>query len=329
MKRLRLFRRLLFPLFLLAVLLVLATTGYMVLEQFRFIEALYMAVITIGSVGFLEVRPLSDEGRILTMSIITLNIGIFTYFITLLSRHFYDPEFINRYKLLKMQEKIDRLTGHVVICGFGRNGRESAQVLYDNNIPFVVLEEKNRLEADLPFEVPYFLIADATKDEGLLLGGITRARAIITTLPVDADNLFVVLTARQLNPRITIISRASLDSSVGKLKIAGANNVIMPDKIGGAHMATLVIQPDVVEMLSLMSTRSNTEFRIAELVVPRNILLAELDLWKNTNCTVLGIKNLQNSYDINPPVNYQVSAGESLIVMGSDEQIGRASALIA
>ena len=94
-------------------------------------------------------------------------------------------------------------------------------------------------------------------------------------------------------------------------------------------MATLVIQPDVVEMLSLMSTRSNTEFRIAELVVPRNLMLAELDLWKKTSCTVLGIKNLHNNYDINPPVNYQVSAGESLIVMGSDEQIGRALALIA
>ena len=329
MKRLKLFRKLMLPLFLLGLLLILATSGYILIEDFRFIEALYMAVITIGSVGFLEVRPLSDVGRIFTIAIITLNIGIFSYFITLLSRYFFDSEFLTRYKQLKMQDKINQLSGHVVICGFGRNGRESAQVLHDNRIPFVVLEEKNRPEGNLPFEVPYFLIADATKDEGLLLGGITRARAIITTLPVDADNLFVVLTARQLNPDVTIISRASLDSSVGKLKIAGANNVIMPDKIGGAHMATLVIQPDVVEMLSLMSTRSSTDFRIAELVVKRNVLLADLDLWKQTNCTVLGVKNRQNNYDINPPANYQVSTGESLIVMGSDLQIERASALMS
>ena len=176
--------------------------------------------------------------------------------------------------------------------------------------------------------MPYYIKGDGTQDEILLAAGIKNARALITTLPVDADNLFVVLTAKQLNPAITIISRASQDSSVSKLKIAGANNVIMPDKIGGTHMATLVLQPDVVELLTIMSTRSNSEFRIAELVTNKNILLSDLDLWNKTNCTILGIKNAEKNYDINPPANYQMNAGESLIVMGSDEQIAKATLML-
>jgi len=191
-----------------------------------------------------------------------------------------------------------------------------------------VLEEKNELEPDLEFKVTYFMKGDATKDEVLMEAGIKNARALITTLPVDADNLFVVLTAKQLNPGVKVISRASQDSSVKKLKIAGADNVIMPDKIGGAHMATLVMLPDVVEMLSIMSTQNNENFRIAEILSNKEISLGELDLWSKTNCTLLGIKNPGNHYTINPGNHYTINPGERLIVMGSDEQISEAVRLI-
>ena len=131
-----------------------------------------------------------------------------------------------------------------------------------------------------------------------------------------------------LNPAVKVISRASQDSSVKKLKIAGADNVIMPDKIGGAHMATLVMLPDVVEMLSIMSTQNNKHFRIAEIQSNKNISLGELDLWSKTNCTLLGIKNPGNHYTINPGAAYHINAGERLIVMGSDEQIENAKKLV-
>jgi voltage-gated potassium channel len=180
------------------------------------------------------------------------------------------------------------------------------------------------LEKDMDFDVVYFMKGDATKDEVLNEAGIKNARAIITTLPIDADNLFVVLTAKQLNPGIKIISRASKDSSIKKLKIAGADNVIMPDKIGGAHMATLVMLPDVVELLSIMSTKNNTEFRVEEIKASNDLLLSELDLWKQTGCTILGIKNEANNYTLNPPGNYHLNAGERIIVMGSEEQIALA-----
>ncbi len=216
----------------------------------------------------------------------------------------------------------------MIICGLGRNGRESAQILHNNNIPFVVIESKDDLELDGKFKIDYLVKGNATSDETLLESGIKRAKAIITTLPVDADNLFLVLTAKQLNPYIKVISRASVNSSVQKLKIAGADNVIMPDKIGGAHMATLVLQPDVTELLSIMSTTSNPSFRMMELPVGINISLEELDLWKKTHCSIIGLKKKNNSYLINPSPAHTISDGDRLIVMGSDEQIEKAGKMV-
>lgn len=328
MKRLQLFKGLLQPLLLLNGLILAGTIGYMLIEKYSFLEGLFMTVITIASVGFNEVRPLSEAGQIFTIILILVNLGLFTYFITLLSRYFFDMELVKKYKLIKMENSIQKLQNHVIICGFGRNGKESAQVLHDNKIPFVVLESKADLDTDLPFAVKYFLKGDATKDETLLEAGINNAKAIIITLPVDADNLFVVLTAKQLNPNITIITRASQDSSIKKLKIAGASNVIMPDKIGGAHMATLVMLPDVVELISIMSTKNNSDFRVAELKTQKSIALNELDLWKKTNCTILGIKDATGHYTINPSSSYQINPGQSMIVMGSDAQIENAKKLV-
>ena len=309
-------------------LTLVGTFSYMLIEHYSFIEALYMTVITVASVGFGEVKPLSNAGRIFTIFLIIVNLGLFTYFITWLSRYFFDVEFLKQYKLINMESKIQHLNNHVIICGFGRNGKESAQVLFDNKIPFVVVEAKNDLKPNLNFDVPHFIKGDATKDEVLQEAGIANARALIATLPVDADNLFVVLTAKQLNPNLKIISRASQDTSVNKLKIAGASNVIMPDKIGGAHMATLIMIPDVVELLSIMGTKSNSAFRVAELKAKRATTLTELDLWKKTNCTILAIKDDEGNYTINPASDYCVNPGERVIVMGSDEQINEAKKIV-
>jgi voltage-gated potassium channel len=327
LKRLNYFQGLLIPVMLFIVLLFVSTAGYMLIEHYSFFDALYMTVITIGTVGYMEVHPLSDAGRIFTIFIILINIGAFTFFVTYLTRYLLDGEFIRTYKQMKMDNAIQQLRNHVIICGFGRNGTESAHVLSENGIPYVVVEEKNELPDDLPFTVPFFMKGDATKDETLKEAGIDHARAIIATMPIDADNLFMVLTARQLNPNITIISRASQDSSVSKLKIAGANNVIMPDKIGGAQMATLVLNPDVQEMISIMATRNNDQFQLIEMIATKNTPLADLKLWIETGCTLLAIKN-GDEYILNPLPSYFVNAGERLILMGSKEQVEKASKVI-
>jgi voltage-gated potassium channel len=322
-RQIQLFKKLLIPFMLLGGTIVMGTLGYMIIEKFRFFDALYMTVITIGSVGYMEVHPLSEAGRLFTIFLIIINIGLITYFITLLSRYLLDGEFLKQYKQIKMLNAIEKLKQHVIICGLGRNGRECAQVLQDNKIPYVVVEEKEAATAEDPgFKVPYSIKGDATKDEVLIEAGIHNARALITTLPVDADNLFVVLTARQINPGLTIISRASQDSSVNKLKIGGATNVIMPDKIGGAHMATLVMIPDVVELMSLLSATSNDQFKIVELEATQTgTTLRQLNLWQQTGCTVLSVKDRQNHYLLNPGPEQPVTRGDRLIIMGSAAQI--------
>ncbi len=328
-RKLLLFTRLFVPILMIISILLLGTFGFMIIEGYTFLDALYMTVITIATVGFSEVHPLSSAGRIFTIILILLNIGLFTYFITILSQYIMDGEFIRNYKMIKMENSIQKLEQHVIICGFGRNGKESGKMLYENKIPFVVLEDKDEADPSLDFEVNYYIKGDATKDEFLLEAGIKNAKALITTLPVDADNLFVVLTAKQLNPNLQIISRASQDSSVKKLLIAGASNVVMPDKIGGAHMATLILSPHALKLLSIINTKHNKLFRIAEIPSNKNILLRELDLWNKTNCTILGIKNSQNHYILNPIPTHKLLKNEQLIVMGSEVQIEEAKRLLA
>jgi voltage-gated potassium channel len=327
--KIQLFKKLLFPLQLLGGIIMAGTAGYMIIEKFNFLDALYMTVITIGSVGYMEVHPLSGAGRIFTIVLIVINIGLITYFITLLSRYLLDGEFLKQYKQIKMLNAIENLRGHVIICGFGRNGRECAQVLHDNHIPFVVVETKPEAMESGDFGIAYKITGNATKDEVLQEAGIKNARALITTLPVDADNLFVVLSAKQINSRLTIISRASQDSSVNKLKIAGATNVIMPDKIGGAHMATLVMIPDVVELISLMSTTNNEDFTIEELEVKQSAgnTMAMLNLWQTAGCTVLSIKDSSNNYLLNPGPERTLEPGDRLIIMGNKEQVAKARLL--
>lgn len=326
-RRLRYFSGLILPLGLFFILLLTGTFGYMLIEKYSFFDALYMTVITVGTVGYMEVHPLSVPGRVFTVCIILVNIGAFTFFVTYLTRYLLDGEFIRTYKQMKMDNAIQQLRNHVIVCGLGRNGTECAQVLHNNNIPFVVVEEKNEMPDDLPFKVDYFMKGDATKDETLHEAGIEHARAIIATMPIDADNLFMVLTARQLNPNITIISRASQDSSVGKLKIAGANNVIMPDKIGGAQMATLVLNPDVQEMIALMASKNNKQFQLVEMVATKNTSLSDINLWARTGSTLLAVKNA-NEYILNPGPSFVIHGGERLILMGSEEQLEQAKKLL-
>jgi voltage-gated potassium channel len=306
-------------LFLLEITLT-GTMGYMVLEGYTFLEALYMTVITLGSVGYEEVKPLSDTGRIFTIVLILGNISALTYFLTTVSRYLLDGDFLKEYKHLSMNQAIEKLSNHVILCGYGRNGQEAGLLLSQNGLPFVVIE-KNLIPADQKLPLPYFLHMDATQDEALQKAGVFRAKALITTLPDDASNVFVVLTAREMNPDLHIISRASQDSSVKKLKIAGATNVIMPDKLGGAQMATLVTNPDVKEFIDLMTFNSGSAFQVIEIKSGKELSLQELDCWNTTGATLLGIRTLEGDYLVNPSRAHCLQPGERLIAMGTAPQL--------
>lgn len=305
----------------------LGAGGYMYFEGYSFIEAIFMTVITVSTVGFQEVRPLSDQGMIFTILLIMVTFFSISFSIAYITRYLLDGKFRRHYNLYKMKQKIDQLSKHVIICGFGRNGQSALTLLHQSHVPAVVIEKNAALLETSGQSVEYYLAGDATSDEILTDAGIMQAQALIVTLPNDSDNVFIVLTARALNPSLKIISRASSDSSVNKMKIAGATNVIMPDKIGGTHMATLVMNPDVKEFLDYLSTQSNTGFQIVEVLVKRKLLLADIDAWKNSGATILGIKSNAGDYILNPPPATEVFPGDRLITMGSRTQLQKMEAL--
>lgn len=315
--------------FLLVVaIFIYGVVGYVFLEHYKLLDALYMTVITVGTVGFSEVKPLSDEGKIFTISLILLSLSVITYFITLVSRFLLDGDFIQYYRIYRMNQKLEQIQNHVIICGYGRNGREAASVLMEKKIQVVTIEEKH----DKYFEEsPLILMieADATREDTLLKAGIDKARALITTLPNDADNVYVVLTAREMRPDLPIISRASMDSSVNKLKTAGASNIIMPDKLGGAQMATLVLSPDIKELLDIMSVQHSDSFAIREFICPVTRSLDSMNIRRVTGSTVLAIKNQKGKYILNPPLDTLIEQGDKLIAMGSEKQLQAMNQLLS
>ncbi|MBI5403604.1 MAG: potassium channel protein [Ignavibacteriae bacterium] len=303
--------------------------GYMAIEDFTFLEALYMTVTTISTVGFQEVHPLSDSGRIFTIFLIVSNIGLFFYGVTLIAKFIIEGEFNNFFKHYNVNKKIDKLENHVVVCGYGRTGRQICLELADDNIPFIVVESRENVIEYLKLDNHIlFYDGDATEEETLLTVGIKKAKAIITTLPEDPDNVYVVLTARELNPDITIISRASNESSESKLKRAGANSVIMPEKIGGAHMAALVTKPFITDFIAnLTGQGSDISLTFEELSLNnisakfKNKTIRELDIRNRTGANLIGLRLNDGSYKINPSPDTVIDSDAKLILLGSQFQI--------
>jgi len=308
--------------------------GYMIIEGYSFLDALFMTVITIATVGYGEVKPLSDVGKIFTIILIISNLGVFAYAISLVTSILIQGDFFEKFKKNKMKNKIALLHNHVIICGYGRNGKEAAEILKRNKIKFVILENKVELTAENTSDDFYFLNEDATKEEVLRDAGIKQARGLITTLPNDADNVYVALTARELNQKLNIISRASNDNSVTKLKRAGANNVIMPDKIGGAHMASMIVHPDVKEFMDLISVQINSDVKVEEITLKKiqsklkGNTIEQLNIRNSTGVNVLGLKNADGTYVVNPEVNRVLDDDVKLILLGTHEQMTRFKELI-
>lgn len=321
-------------LLLVLLILVIGTVGYMTLENLSLLDALYMTVITIATVGFREVTDFHDSGKLFTILLIIGSFGIIGYVVTMLTRYVVDGVFTHYYKDNKVKKKINRLKGHIIICGFGRNGKQAASDLADHEKEFIVVESDSAVVEYLRRTTEYLYIeGDATHEEILELANVENARALITTLPVDADNLFVVLTARQMNPDMLIISRASDDNSDVKLKRAGASNVIMPDKIGGTRMARLVVDPDVVEFIEtiIMQPRG---VKIEELSCKgmaecfAGKTIKDLDIHKRTGANIIGLKNESKQYIVNPPANTILSSDYQLFVLGTAEDISKLKELI-
>ncbi|WP_339896309.1 potassium channel protein [uncultured Algibacter sp.] len=313
--------------FLLVVIMLIGVFGFVMISGYSWIDAFYMTVITMTTVGFGEVSPLDDQSKIFTIFLILASVVIVGYALSIITEYILSKNDVEELKHKKMQKKIESFKNHIVICGYGRNGKQAARKLMAYKKKFVVIEKNKEMEARMQLdEVPY-VIGNANEDETLITAGVERASCFISALPNDADNLFVVLSARQLNSKINIISRASNESSYDKLKFAGANNVILPDKIGGDHMASLVVVPGLMEFIDNLSIVGKSNINIEEVAVekfydskkPKTI--RDLDLRKKTGCSVIGYKDENGEYMVNPEADMELARHSKIIVLGRPEQI--------
>lgn len=317
--------------------LLMGIAGFMWLEGFPFIDAFYQTVITISTVGFTEVKKLDDSGKIFVSLYILFNIGVFAYILSVFSYYVIQGEIFKTMHLNHVKSSVERLSNHVIVCGFGRYGKEITHHFLQHKIPFVVIDiNPERIESIQGWEQEILYIQDdATHDEVLVAAGITRAKSLIAALPEDSDNVFIVLTARQLNPQMDIISRAKDPKSQKKLKLAGANHVVMPEQIGGFYMATLVSKPGAVEFFSFITNEHSSEIGFEELtyaLVPsacQGKKLSELKIRQNTGANVIGYRDAAGYYHINPSPDTTLMPNTSFIILGDKRQLEKLKAYLA
>jgi voltage-gated potassium channel len=315
-----------------AILLLLAVFmagvfGYRFISEYSWVDAFYMTVITITTVGFGEVIPLDDVDKLFTSILILSSIFILAYAISVITEYMLSKNNIGNLREKRIHKIIHSMKDHVIVCGYGRNGKQAVEKLIAYNKPFVIIEKDHEV-VDKYSESAFFVEGNASDDEVLREAGVSRASTLICALPSDADNLFIVLTARQINPSLRIISRATEETSYKKLKLAGADNVILPEKIGGDHMASLVVVPDLVEFLDNLSVSGEKDSINVEQVPFENICLPgqehaikDLDIRKKTGCSVIGYKSPSGEYIVNPEASMVLEKGSKLILIGRPTQI--------
>lgn len=321
-------RRLRIAIALMLSSILVGTLGYVLIEGYPWFDAYYMAVITLASVGFGEVHPLSIPGKVFTSILILFNVGLFAYAISTITGIFAEGGFHRLINDFRMNKRIENLEKHTIVCGFGRHSMEATRELIKQNIPFVVIENNPQKIEFLRLETPYLYIeGDATHDEVLEEAGIRRASAIVITLPDDANNMFITLSARQISPSLRIISRANGEVDEIKIRRAGADHTIVPERIGGFYMANLVNQPDLVEFFNLLSNMGPSNVIFEELSVSQlhpafqNRSIEDSRLAQQAPVAIVAARHLNGQYELNPPHSLKLLPDLRLVLLGSPEQM--------
>jgi voltage-gated potassium channel len=289
-----------------------------------------MCVITTSTIGYQEIRPLSDAGRAFNIFYILTNLAIFAFVISTLTSYLFEGELQRIFKRYQIRKIIKNMKNHIIVCGYGRNGFNVCQELDRLKIPYVLIE---KVESHLQnFRVDKYkqaILGDAIHEETLLEANIKEAKALIIALPNDANNVFITLTARELNPNIFIVCRSSEPSSEKKIYRAGANKVIMPEALGGIHMAQLVVKPYIVEFVDLISGLDEMKLKLDEVrlteIKPEIKHLSIKDLQNDRDCEVniIAFKDKERGFILNPRSDTQLSEDKVLIILGTNEAIGR------
>jgi voltage-gated potassium channel len=313
------------PLLAVAVVLTIGTLGYMVIEGWGVFEALYMVITTVTTVGYGEIGPLSAAGRAFTMLLIVMGVGTMLYTLSTVVQYAVQGELTRQVGRRRMQARIERLRDHVVLCGYGRVGRQIAAEFRRENVPYVVVDVNESSLAAASDEGCLWVPGNAASDEVLLAAGVKRARALITAVDSDVDNVYVTLSARGLNPNLYIVARASREDAEPKLRRAGADRVISPYQIGGRRMAMLALRPVAVDFVDTVMHDPSTDLLLEELEVRPGSPMVGKSLEAARGAEAAGAIVLAVKRDArlipNPPGDLVVRAGDQLVVMGTPRDL--------
>jgi voltage-gated potassium channel len=317
---------------IMCLVFVFGLSVFMFIEGWSFVDSFYMMVITLSTVGFGEIQPLSDRARLLTSAIIILGVGNFAYIVGSFTKMIVDGHLHNLLWRRKVQRRIDKLDNHYIICGFGRIGSVVVQEILKVSSDIVVIEHSPELIELLKRDGIMHLCGDATDDAVLMAAGIKRAKSIVTTLTDEAANVYATLTARQLNPGISIIARANNASHITRLEFAGADRVVLPHLIGGVRMAHTVLRPTVTDFLDL-AVRGNIDLQLEQLAISPNSAyvgknLMESNIRKDYDLIIVAIKRDDGTLVFNPGSREVLCAKDTLITLGRQTDLQRISELL-
>jgi voltage-gated potassium channel len=305
----------------LLALTAIGVLGYVVIVGMSFMDALYMTVITLSTVGYREVQPLGTAGEVFTIGLIFGGFGIVLYSAGLIAREIIEGEFQRTFGRRKVQRQIEQVSDHFIVCGFGRMGRIVCKELMAKPVPFVVVERHADALRDVEAEQFLLVAGDATEDHVLLQAGITRARGLVSALSTDSDNVYVALTARELNPNLLIVARAEDDRSERRLLHAGATRVVSPYVIGGHRMAHALLRPAVLDVIDLATHYRSIELQIEEVQIPKGgvgtgTTLQDSGIRETLGIIVIAIKKPNGEMLFNPGSDARIVEGDRLVVIG-------------
>ena len=315
-------RNMTFAIVMLALVVSLGTGGYMILENWNFLDSLYMTVITISTVGFNEVNPVSNQGRILTMTVLISGLGVLAYVVGTLTRTLVEGQLLEVMGRKKLERQIQKLKDHYVICGYGRVGRIICEEIKKSKpAPLVVIDKDSTLTPKIEEDGYLYFLGDATREETLMKAGILSAKGVATALDSEADNVYITLTARGLNPDLFVLARAGRRGSEKKLERAGANRVVSPHQIGGFRMAQALLRPHVTEFIDFAFTDLDTNLGMEEIPVRPNSKLSDISLVdsgirQQFDLIIVAISKATGEMLFNPASHTRIQIGDTLIALG-------------
>lgn len=309
--------------FLLVV--IIGTLGYMVIEKWSLSDAIYMTFITISTVGYKEVHDLSEAGRIFTIFVILGGTGTMIYTLTTLVQYFVEGQLAGVFGRRHMKDEISKLTGHVILCGYGKVGREVAHVFENEGTKFVVIESNGEIAQKATADGSLCIQGDATRDNVLKGAGIVKARALVAALSSDADNLYVTLSAKELNSNIFVVARMDNEASESKFKHAGANRTMSPYGIGGRRLAMLTLRPLVVDFVDTTMTNRGRELTLENIELRPGSIIEGMTvkdgIQKSGGAQILAVRKKNDRLVTAPPSEMILEIGDELVVIGTREQL--------